>query len=241
MRCFYYPLLAVLLGASPVAAQVQQPAPAPPAPLSEDSVRVMSQLVQTTVGKLRSIYFESDESRTIRLVEAALRDIPVANQRLSHYTASLSREQQQALAKRLRQQPWQQELQELQKSPQYRGFAARAARSPALQQAADRLRAAGFLGTPSTPAAPPATVSALAPVVPPKPNAVAAAPAAPPAKAPAEKQPVRAPRHTVQKGETLFSIAKHYQVTMAQLQAWNSKAAEVGVRIGEILVVGPMK
>ncbi|WP_310394060.1 LysM peptidoglycan-binding domain-containing protein [Hymenobacter sp.] len=43
-------------------------------------------------------------------------------------------------------------------------------------------------------------------------------------------------QHIVAKGETLYSIAKRYQVTVADLQAWNGKL-DGNVRIGEVLRV----
>ncbi|SFQ69174.1 LysM peptidoglycan-binding domain-containing protein [Hymenobacter arizonensis] len=43
-------------------------------------------------------------------------------------------------------------------------------------------------------------------------------------------------QHTVAKGETLYSISKLYQVTVADLQAWNNKL-DGNVRIGEVLTV----
>ena len=55
-----------------------------------------------------------------------------------------------------------------------------------------------------------------------------AAPAVPAAQAAAQ--------HTVVKGETLYSIAKRYQVTTADLQAWNNKP-DASVRLGEVLRV----
>jgi membrane-bound lytic murein transglycosylase D len=58
---------------------------------------------------------------------------------------------------------------------------------------------------------------------------------APPAHAPLRPAMVR---HTVRKGETLFSIARRYNVTPAQLRAWNKKA-DVVVKIGEILFLNP--
>jgi LysM repeat protein len=59
-------------------------------------------------------------------------------------------------------------------------------------------------------------------------------PAASPAATAASSQ------HTVQKGETLFSISRHYGVKPAQLQAWNNKATG-DVKIGEVLVINPAK
>ncbi|WBA40343.1 LysM peptidoglycan-binding domain-containing protein [Hymenobacter canadensis] len=149
-----------------LAAQVQQTTPAAPAPgvaLSEDSVRVMSGLVQASVRQLRAIYYEADDARATQLVETALLQIPAYNQRLSTYTASLPREQQQLLAQRLRQQPWQIELQTLLRSPQYKDFNTRTARSPGLKAAADRLAATGFLGTRPAGAKPTAGSVAKAP------------------------------------------------------------------------------
>ncbi|MGY3088985.1 membrane-bound lytic murein transglycosylase D [Hymenobacter sp. UYAg731] len=43
-------------------------------------------------------------------------------------------------------------------------------------------------------------------------------------------------QHTVVKGETLYSIAKRYQVTIADLQAWNNKS-DASVKLGEVLRV----
>ena len=60
--------------------------------------------------------------------------------------------------------------------------------------------------------------------------AVTAAPSAPAAEV--------AVQHTVVKGETLYSIARRYQVTIADLQAWNGKAeADKSAKIGEVLRV----
>ncbi|MET4106645.1 LysM peptidoglycan-binding domain-containing protein [Hymenobacter sp. UYP22] len=253
---------ALLLTAGSLAsltAQAQQVAPPAPQPttsrpvLSNDSVRVMSGLVETSVRRLRAIYFEPNDAKTVQLIDAALVDIPVLNQRLSHYTASLPREQQQLLAQRLRQQPWQVELNTLLRSPQYTGFDARAAKNPALQEAAERLHASGFMGT-----AKPVAVKAPAPAqlgtinmsvakVAAKPKyplptnslmPAAKSGAAPVTKlaAPTDKAGSLGQHHTVQKGETLFSIAKQYKTTPAQLQQWNDKA-EPSVKIGEVLVV----
>ncbi|MCB2407364.1 LysM peptidoglycan-binding domain-containing protein [Hymenobacter lucidus] len=276
MRPFFRVFLFTGLLSAPVAAQAQQPAPV--AALSEDSVRVMSGLVQTSVRQLRQIYFEPSDARAVQLIETALQEIPTLNQRLSHYTASLPREQQQVLAQRLRQQPWQIELQTLMRSPQFKGFDARAAKNPDLKAAAERLHASGFVGTakPAPPVAaapapepmgtislPPAAKSAVRPAS--AGNALAASKPAPAAKSPATfkvaplstaAKPVApaataapvattapssaATRHTVQKGETLFSISRQYGVTPAQLQSWNKKA-DGGVKIGEVLVVETSK
>ena len=48
----------------------------------------------------------------------------------------------------------------------------------------------------------------------------------------------QATQHTVAVGETLYSIARRYQVTVADLQAWNGKAvADTSAKIGEVLRV----
>ena len=44
------------------------------------------------------------------------------------------------------------------------------------------------------------------------------------------------PPHTVAKGETLYSIARLYKVTVADLQTWNAKP-DMSVKIGEVLRV----
>ena len=48
------------------------------------------------------------------------------------------------------------------------------------------------------------------------------------------------PLHTVAKGETLYSIAKRYEVSIADLQTWNGKPDQ-NVRIGEMLRVQVVK
>ncbi|TYZ06788.1 LysM peptidoglycan-binding domain-containing protein [Hymenobacter lutimineralis] len=204
--------------------------------MAEDSVRAMSALVQASVRQLRSIYWEPNDARSVQLIEAALKDIPAFNQRLSAYTTSLPREQQQQLAQRLRQQPWQVELQTLLRSPQYRNFDARAAKNPALKAAAARLQAASFFGP--THAAPAPAVAAATPTpAPAAPVPVKSAPAA----VPEVSKPTTARlQHTVQKGETLFSIARRYGVKPKQIQEWNAKA-DNGVKIGEVLAVEPAR
>lgn len=196
--------------------------------LSEDSVRVMSGLVQTSVRQLRAIYNEPDDARATQLIETALQEMPAYNQRLSHYTASLPREQQQQLAKRLRQQPWQVELQTLMRSPQYRSFNARTAKNPELKAATERLQKSGFVGT----VKPGIAVASAAPAS--KPGAAPVANLVP-AK-PAELALSSTRQHTVVKGETLFGIARHYKVKPADIQAWNSKP-DNSVRIGEVLTI----
>ena len=90
----------------------------------------------------------------------------------------------------------------------------------------------------ATPATVPAPVSAaraggqINPAllyVPKKAALAAATAAAPPATATATPA-----QHTVVRGETLYSIAKRYQVTIADLQAWNNKP-DASVRLGEVL------
>jgi len=45
-------------------------------------------------------------------------------------------------------------------------------------------------------------------------------------------------QHTVAVGETLYSISRRYQVTVADLQNWNGKAAtDTSAKIGEVLRV----
>ncbi|MBU6120780.1 LysM peptidoglycan-binding domain-containing protein [Hymenobacter siberiensis] len=67
--------------------------------------------------------------------------------------------------------------------------------------------------------------------VPKKANLTAVATAAP--SAPAAEAAVQ---HIVVKGETLYSIARRYQVTIADLQAWNNKP-DASVKLGEVLRV----
>jgi LysM repeat protein len=267
---FSYSFFFLLTGltAASLSARAQQSAPAvapsvvPAAPvatlpaLSEDSVRVMTGLVQASVRQLHNIYFEPNDARAVQLIEAALVEVPAMNKRLSFYTASLPREQQQVLAQRLRQQPWQVELQTLQRSPQYREFNTRAAKNPALKTAFERLQAAGFMGTvkaatpaapavtppvaarttPATPpvsAAPVKSVATKPPVAPTKPTEVKKATATPSV---AKAAPTNPTQHTVQKGDTLFGICRKYGVTPAQIRAWNNKKDD-GVKIGEVLLV----
>ena len=45
-----------------------------------------------------------------------------------------------------------------------------------------------------------------------------------------------AAQHTVAVGETLYSISRRYQVSVADLQAWNGKP-DTSVKIGEVLRV----
>lgn len=48
-----------------------------------------------------------------------------------------------------------------------------------------------------------------------------------------------AQQHTVAAGETLYSIAKRYEVKVADLQAWNAKP-DPAVKVGEVLRVQPV-
>ncbi|WP_045687599.1 LysM peptidoglycan-binding domain-containing protein [Hymenobacter sp. AT01-02] len=233
MRAFSTFSLLAALSLCSFASRAQQVTLSPT--LSDDSVRVMSGLVQTSVRQLRSIYYEPNDAKAIELIDAAVRDITPLNQRLRQYTADLNPEQQRVLTQRLRQQPWQIELQTLLRSPQYKGFNARAAKNPALKTAAERLQAAGFIGMPKAATAartaPTPTVAAVSPATSARPtNNLVASPPTPATSLAAAK------KHTVQKGETLFSIAKQYNVKPAQLQAWNAKP-DNGVKIGEVLLV----
>src|SRR4051812_26203382 len=77
------------------------------------------------------------------------------------------------------------------------------------------------------------------------PPAETAAPAAPKPEPPAPAAPVPEPRieraepagvqHTVAKGETLTSIAKHYNVSMAELQKANKVVDERKLQTGQVL------
>ncbi|RSK45828.1 LysM peptidoglycan-binding domain-containing protein [Hymenobacter perfusus] len=257
MRFFSVSLVLAVAGTvGSFRAQAQQTTPISAVTLSNDSVQVMSALVESSVRQLRAIYFEPNDAKTTQLIDEALVRIPALNQRLSRYTASLPREQQQQLAQRLRQQPWQVELNTLLRSPQYKGFDARAAKTPELKAAAERLHASGFMGTAKPVAAkipapaPMGTIVTTAPATKPQPVAAAAKlPAGTSALVPATRQqPTSLAKpageasrnHTVQKGETLFSISRQYNVTAAQLLEWNGKA-DGKVKIGEVLVVEPAK
>ncbi|SMO34243.1 LysM peptidoglycan-binding domain-containing protein [Fodinibius sediminis] len=45
-------------------------------------------------------------------------------------------------------------------------------------------------------------------------------------------------QHTVEKGETLFSVSKQYQVTIAELKAWNNLTAN-NLKVGQTLTIHP--
>ncbi|MFD1469250.1 LysM peptidoglycan-binding domain-containing protein [Hymenobacter caeli] len=102
------------------------------------------------------------------------------------------------------------------------------------------------LSPPSAPGAPAAPTATPRPALPgPGPVAEAPAstrnityqprPAAPGAGgAPAPPAPGAAVWHAVLPGETLYALAKRYQVTVSDLQAWNKKP-DASVRLGEVL------
>lgn len=48
-----------------------------------------------------------------------------------------------------------------------------------------------------------------------------------------------ADEHTVQQGETLFSIAKQYDITVSDLRNWNNLEASSSLSIGQVLQVSP--
>ena len=57
-----------------------------------------------------------------------------------------------------------------------------------------------------------------------------------PVRPPAAPADPNATTHTVAVGETLYSISRLYKVTVADLQAWNGRAAaDTSVKIGEVL------
>ena len=90
-------------------------------------------------------------------------------------------------------------------------------------------------------AAPPAPPTATTEIVKPAP-APAPAPAAPPEpevlKAEAVPPPVK---HTVEKGETLTSIAKHYNIPLPELQKQNKITNDRKLQIGQTLLVPGVK
>jgi membrane-bound lytic murein transglycosylase D len=65
-------------------------------------------------------------------------------------------------------------------------------------------------------------------------NTTPASRATPPTR-PAPNSP-RVTRHTVQKGDTLFSIARRYRVTLEDLMRWNRQAGKI-LRIGATLLI----
>jgi len=92
----------------------------------------------------------------------------------------------------------------------------------------------------------PETSSATTSIEPAKPAAeppAEAAPAAPRAEAAPKAEPAAATgaTHTVAKGETLTSIAKHYNISITELKNANKNANERKLQIGQILVVPTAK
>ncbi|MDL2328512.1 LysM peptidoglycan-binding domain-containing protein [Desulfosarcina sp. OttesenSCG-928-A07] len=84
------------------------------------------------------------------------------------------------------------------------------------------------------PAAPPVAPSSS------KPAATAATPAAPATSAPASTAgSSSAKTHTVAAGETLYSLAKQYNLTVSQLRAVNNLAEDAVIQIGQRLLVEP--
>jgi membrane-bound lytic murein transglycosylase D len=79
---------------------------------------------------------------------------------------------------------------------------------------------------------------AVALPLPASPTTAKPAPAAP---RPAVAAPVMAPaelRHTVQSGETMYSISRKYGVTIKQIMEWNNKP-DFSVKPGEVLLITP--
>ncbi len=88
---------------------------------------------------------------------------------------------------------------------------------------------------------PPASHPPEAPAPPaPKPEAPAPAPAAPPPELRVERAEPAGLQHTVAKGETLTSIAKHYNVSIADLHKANKVVDERKLQIGQVLQI-PIK
>ncbi|MCA8831451.1 LysM peptidoglycan-binding domain-containing protein [Hymenobacter pini] len=71
--------------------------------------------------------------------------------------------------------------------------------------------------------------------VPAKPAPTAAKPATP---APAPATAPAAIRHTVQTGETMYSVSRKYGVTIKQIMEWNNKP-DFSVKPGEVLLIKP--
>ena len=89
------------------------------------------------------------------------------------------------------------------------------------------------VATPDLPAPAPAAVTAVTPLAKP---AAAAEPEIP--KAEAVPPPVQ---HTVEKGETLTSIAKHYNIPLPELQKQNKITNDRKLQIGQTLLVPGVK
>jgi LysM repeat protein len=80
--------------------------------------------------------------------------------------------------------------------------------------------------------APPHPVAAA-----PAPVATAEAPSAPPVEPRVERAEPAGVQHTVAKGETLTSIAKHYNVSIADLHKANKVVDERKLQIGQVLQI----
>ncbi len=91
------------------------------------------------------------------------------------------------------------------------------------------------LTAPLPAANPPAAAPAPAPATAPEPSAPAAAPA--PAEPRVERAEPGGVQHTVAKGETLTSIAKHYNVSIADLHKANKVVDERKLQIGQVLEI----
>jgi hypothetical protein len=91
---------------------------------------------------------------------------------------------------------------------------------PAAEPAPGALAPLSFPATPGTPTPP----------APPPPSPTAA-----PTEVRVEKAEPAHPQHTVAKGETLTSIAKHYNVTIADLHKANKVVDERKLQIGQVL------
>jgi LysM repeat protein len=87
------------------------------------------------------------------------------------------------------------------------------------------------------PAAPPAHPPEAAAPAAPKPEPPAPAPTAPPPEPRVERAEPAGVQHTVAKGETLTSIAKHYNVSIAELHKANKVVDERKLQIGQVLQI----
>ncbi|GGG31575.1 LysM peptidoglycan-binding domain-containing protein [Hymenobacter glacieicola] len=91
--------------------------------------------------------------------------------------------------------------------------------------------------------APDAVSGAVTPAAPvSKPSPATPKPAVTPAAAPSVAAPAApaAVRHTVQPGETMYSVSRKYGVTIKQIMEWNGKP-DFSVKPGEVLVIKPAK
>lgn len=85
-------------------------------------------------------------------------------------------------------------------------------------------------------AAPDSAVAPATPAPAPRPAVATPKPAAPVAT----PAPAASVRHTVQAGETMYSISRKYGVTIKQIMEWNSKP-DFSVKPGEVLLIQPAK